>query len=212
MFTKSAECEIKSVGPDGGSGLEDGQFEAIVSVFNNVDSYGDVVMPGAFLDSLAEWDAKGLPVPVIWAHQWADMWSHIGATVEAREVEKGLYIKGQLDLENPSAAQVYKLLKQQRIAQFSFGFEVKEAGWGIRKNADGEEREVYELRKLGLYEAGPCLVGVNKDTELLAVKGLPPSQKASPERKGEKGPAAPAVPNVNQLVTWATISELMEEV
>jgi HK97 family phage prohead protease len=208
MFTKLATAEIKAVGPGESTDLDEGQFEAIVSVFNVVDSYGDVVMPGAFKDSLTEWEAKGMPVPIIWSHQWTDIWSHIGHAVKAEETEVGLKVRGQLDLENPTAAQTYKLLKQGRIGQFSFGFEVKEAAWGTRKSEDGSEQDVYELRKLGLYEVGPCLVGVNPQTELLAVKGQPPT-KISPERKGDPGSATP-VP-VRGALAWATVKEAQED-
>ena len=43
---------------------QEGTFEAIVAVFNNIDRYGDKIIPGAFADSLAEWQAKGRPIPV----------------------------------------------------------------------------------------------------------------------------------------------------
>lgn len=50
MKTKMFDAKVKAVGPDGG--LEEGQFEAIVSVFGNEDSFGDVVLPGAFKNDL----------------------------------------------------------------------------------------------------------------------------------------------------------------
>lgn len=208
MFTKEATAEVKALGDD----EPEGTFEALISVFNVVDSYGDVVMPGAFTDTLANWAAKGDPIPTIWSHQWSDIWSHIGGAVSATQTERGLLVKALLDLENPTAAQAYKLMKQRRITQFSFGFDVVEAGWGIRKNEDGVEQDVYELRKLDLLEVGPCLVGVNRSTELVSIKGQPPARQASvSERKAtEKGHAAPSN-RIKQLLVWNTIQEMQEE-
>lgn len=163
MHTRDYDVAVKAVGKD--DGLEDGQFEAIVSVFNTIDSYGDVVVPGAFTEDLEQWAASGDPLPVIWAHDWMDPFSHVGYSISATEDARGLKVKGQLDLDNPKALQVYRLLKGRRIKQFSFAFDVLEAGFGTR-----DDQEVYELRKLKVYEVGPCLIGVNQDTELLAVK------------------------------------------
>lgn len=44
-LVKDLQVDVKA-GPD--SGLAEGEFLAYASVFGNKDSYGDVVMPGAF--------------------------------------------------------------------------------------------------------------------------------------------------------------------
>lgn len=162
---KDFRAEVKAAGDGNGDGLEEGQFEAIVSVFGNEDSVGDVVIPGAFKDSLATWEAKGEPIPVIWSHDWADPFAHIGHVLEAKETDRGLWVKGQLDLENPTAVQVWKLMKSRRVTQFSFAYDIIDGGWG---QMDG--RDVYELRKLDIFEVGPCLLGANRETELIAAK------------------------------------------
>lgn len=163
MLTKDFNVKVKAVGT--ADGLEEGQFEAIVSAFGNIDSYGDVVMPGAFSDDLAEWKESGDPIPVVWAHDWSDPFSHIGVVLEAEETETGLKVRGQVDRDNAKAEQVLRLLKGRRIKQFSFAYDIQEAGW-----AERDDREVLELRKLKLYEVGPCLVGANQETELLSAK------------------------------------------
>ena len=152
--------------------LAEGEFEAIVSVFNTVDSVGDVVMPGAFKNTLAGFADKSAPVPVVWSHDWSDPFSHIGYSMSAEEVETGLKIRGKLDIEtNPKAAQVYKLLKGGRVRDFSFAYEIRDGGF--RESKDGDEPGLdtpYELRELELFEVGPCLVGAHRDTELLTIK------------------------------------------
>ncbi len=163
MQTKDFAAKVKAAGP--ADGLGDGQFKAVVSVFGNEDSVGDVVMPGAFKADLERWESKGDPLPVIWSHDWADPFSHIGSVVKAQETDAGLEVVAELDLDNPKAQQVYRLLKGRRVTQFSFAYDVEDAGWGEK---DG--REVFELRKLKVHEVGPCLIGANQETELLAVK------------------------------------------
>lgn len=149
--------------------LADGEIIALVSVFGNVDSFGDVVIPGAFSKSLIEWETRGDPIPFIWAHDWTDPFSHIGVIRGAEETDAGLRVRAFISPEerdlNAKAAQVYRLLKNRRVTQFSFAFDVKDGGWAER---DG--REVYELRELKIHEIGPCLLGVNQETELIAAK------------------------------------------
>lgn len=178
----SQQVRFKATTTAGTGALAAGQFRALVSVFDNTDSYGDVIRPGAFTESIAEWEAKGQRIPVIWSHDWGDPFSLVGSVVKATETAAGLEVIGEIseeDLEfNPKAAQVYRLLKAGRVNQFSFAYDVLEAGW-----AEQDGQEVYELRKLAILEVGPCLVGVNRETELLEIKGVNPADLAAFERE-----------------------------
>lgn len=168
--TKECPARIKAAGP--ADSLAEGQFVAIVSVFGNEDSVGDVVVPGAFADTLADWAAKGDPIPVLWSHDWSDPFSHIGVVMDAKETDQGLEVTGQIeDLDtNPTAQQVYRLLKGRRVTQFSFAYDVQEGAWVDTEDDQSNPYGYYELRKLTLYEVGPTLVGANQETELLAAK------------------------------------------
>ena len=152
---------------------DEGRFEAIVSVFGNVDFQGDRVMPGAFKTSIDRWQESGDPIPVIWSHDWGNPLAHIGfvdpGDVEEVETEGkarnkvgGLKVTGQIDLDNPFAAQVYRLMKERRVKEFSFAYDV------IRESP-GRDR-ANELHELDLIEVGPTLKGANPSTELLGVK------------------------------------------
>lgn len=162
MF-KARPATIKAAGTD--DGLQEGQFRALVSVFGNVDSYGDKVMPGAFSKTLAAWAETGDPIPIYWSHQLDDPDMNIGWVNpgDAQETADGLEVLGQLDVPDgsPKAAQVYRLMKGRRVGQFSFAYDVVDAA-----DVDG----VNELRELKLYEVGPTPIGANDQTELLAVK------------------------------------------
>lgn len=146
-----------------------GQFEAIVAVFNNVDRAGDMIIPGAFRRTLAFWEQKGRPIPVIFAHEWDNLDAHIGQVMEAKEVEEGLYVKAQLDMDEPFASRVWKKMRAGTLAEFSFAYDVVDAKL-VDNGEKAEPRYVNELRDLDLMEVGPCLVGMNPETELIAVK------------------------------------------
>lgn len=174
LLTKSIPVTHVKAGTN--DGLAEGQFEAFVSVFDVKDSYGDVVIAGAFVDSLAEWKASGNPIPVIWSHGYFDLANHVGWLLDAEEREidgkAGLWVKGQLDVspdpEDAQARKVSKLLKGKRVTQFSFSYDIVEAGWA----KSDEHGEFFELRKLNIHEVGPCLIGANRDTELLDAKAI----------------------------------------
>lgn len=165
MLTKTADIKLK-VGPD--DGLEEGQFVAYASVFGNRDSYGDVVMPGAFTEDLARWEKSGYPIPLLFGHNMSDPDFNIGHVVKAEEDAVGLKITGELDLTNPKGLQVYKLIKGRRINQMSFAYDEVDSGPGVH---DGEN--VWELRTLKLYEVSVVTIGANQETEILAVKQVP---------------------------------------
>ncbi|MFJ3258488.1 HK97 family phage prohead protease [Streptomyces sp. NPDC086771] len=170
--TKECSARIKAAGP--ADGLADGQFRALVSVFGNEDSMGDVIAPGAFAQVLAEWKATGDPIPVVWAHKWADPFAHIGSVIEATETPDGLEVLAQIeDMDtNPTAKHVHGLLKGRRIKQFSFAYEVGEGGWvETDDTASHPYGGYYEIKRFAsLFEVGPCLVGANQETALLAAK------------------------------------------
>ncbi|MDQ2626578.1 MAG: HK97 family phage prohead protease [Actinomycetota bacterium] len=165
MLTKSATIKLKA-GPD--DGLEEGQFTAYASVFGNVDSYGDVVMPGAFAKTLAEWTKSGNPIPLLFGHNMSDPDYNLGGVLSAEEDAVGLKITAQLDLENPKAAQTYRMLKGRRINQMSFAYDEIESG-----PATHDGNHVWELRELKLYEVSIVTLGANQETEILAVKSMP---------------------------------------
>src|SRR5690349_1520244 len=113
-----AEAAFKALGP--ADGEPEGTFEAVVSVFGNVDKFGDRVTEKAFDDTLARWREKaetnGARLPVIFSHDWKNPMSYIGSA-DPNEVKaipgRGLYVKGQVEhMEtNPVARQVYNLMK-----------------------------------------------------------------------------------------------------
>lgn len=165
MKVKDTALSARQVkaGPD--DGLEDGQFTAYASVFGNVDSYGDVVTKGAFADSLSSWGETGNPIPLLYGHNMSDPDFNIGHVKSAVEDDYGLLITSELDLENPKAAQVHRMLKGGRVNQMSYAYDVVDSG---PTEVDGVKAT--ELRQIKLYEVSVVAIGANQATEVLSVK------------------------------------------
>ena len=154
-------------------GLAEGEFTGYASVFGNKDSYGDVVLQGAFANTLAEWERKGVPIPLLWGHNTADPDFNLGEIVSAEEDDHGLKVHGRLDMESPKSAQTYRLLKSGRVNQMSFAYGVVDGAY-IQPEGEGKtwRDAYYELRELELYEVSIVPFGANQETEILAVKSV----------------------------------------
>lgn len=166
MQVKTCPAQIKAAGTH--EGTEEGIVEAIVAAYN-VDSVGDQIIPGAFKSTLARRKESGNPIPFVWSHQSNDPEYHIGEVLEAEEREEGLWVKARLDMDEPKAAKVYKLLKGRRITEFSFAYDVLSA------RPSEKSDQVTELHELEMFECGPTMIGANRQTQLVGVKADQPS-------------------------------------
>jgi HK97 family phage prohead protease len=203
--TASRRAEFKALPTT--DGTPDGVVEALVSVFNVVDEIGDKVLPGAFTDTLAEWAAKGDPIPFIWSHQWGNPDAHIGVITKAEETPDGLLVTAQLDLDRPFAAQVFHLLKERRVTQFSFGYEAKEYAWV--RDTDSTFGEIRELRKVSIFEAGPTLLGMNPETDLIRAASRPEPDQTPPTDSQTKSEDNPPCDDPATIALEQRAAELM---
>ena len=128
--------EIKAVN-------EDGLFSGYASVFEEIDSYRDIVKRGAFEKTLAESESKGRAVPILWQHDAA---KPIGVYTELKEDAHGLYVEGQLNMDVQQAREALSLLRQKALSGISIGYN------SVRYDTDVKSgvRRLYELK---LYEA-----------------------------------------------------------
>ena len=160
LETKTFQGQIKSIVREG----DVGAATALVAVYNNVDLGKDRIMPGAFDYTLGAWLSKGDPIPVIWSHMWDDPHAHIGwiEPKDAVSTDQGLEVKMQFDLGRPMADQVFHLLKNRRITQFSFGYTADK----YNLTEDPQHGQVRDLLQVSLFEVGPTLLGMNPETQL----------------------------------------------
>ena len=154
---------------------EEGKVKAVFSVFNDVDSDGDIVLPTSIKSGF---DPNNDEVPMVWAHQWD---KPIGRGKIVKDGEKAVF-DGEFFMDTDSGSEAYKLVKNMgNLQQWSFGFRVEDSEYGKFKKSDQEdEQEVRYLKSLSVYEVSPVLVGANQDTFTMAIK----SQNADTDEKG----------------------------
>lgn len=133
---------------------EQGIVEAYVSIFGNVDFAGDIIQEGAFAKSLLRKLPKG-----VWAHDWE---KPIAKTLEAKETSKGLYIKGQFNLETQRGKESFSDIKFGTIDEFSIGFRITDEEYN--------DKGIRIIKEAELYEWSPVLVGANPETHPISVK------------------------------------------
>ena len=118
----------------------DGVFEGYASLFNAEDLGRDVIMPGAFRDSLAARGVSG--VRMLFQHMPSEP---IGVWEELREDPRGLFVRGRLAAHVARADEVLALLRAGAIDGLSIGFRVVKAN---RDRLTGARR----IAKVDLWE------------------------------------------------------------
>jgi len=163
--------------PGAASMPAEGTVEGYAATFDRIpDAYGDVIKQGAFADTLKAWEENGKPIPLLYGHSTDDPAFNIGKVVEAHEDGKGLYVVAEFDEENEKAQYVRKLVKEGRLWQFSFAYEVLDGG--SVELEDGTE--AYELRKMNLFEVSLVQIPANQRAVVTDVKSAPVEQKDEP--------------------------------
>ncbi|WP_018231408.1 HK97 family phage prohead protease [Thioalkalivibrio thiocyanodenitrificans] len=133
-----------------------GIVEGIASPYGEQDAQGDVVMPGAFSDTLK----KRLPAMLLHHDQSkvAGKWS------EVRETDAGLLVRGQLALKTDAGREAYELSKADAVG-LSIGFRLAEGGADYAHGAR-------ILKKLDLFEISFVGVPAAAGARLTGVKNL----------------------------------------
>ena len=145
-----------------------GEFEGYGSMFGNIDFGGDMVMPGAFDKSLAEWNEKGVMPQLLGFHRNGNV---IGDWLEMREDSKGLYVKGKLWVNGDSrleeAQKAYNILKGTGPKGLSIGYSIED--YEVKEHERGQ---YYELKELKLYEVSVVGFGMNPQALVTGVKKM----------------------------------------
>ena len=158
-------AEVKFAGPE-----NDMSFSGYGAVFGNVDSYGDVISPGAFADTLAR--AKS-------TNDWPAMLSQhgsflggdgntpVGVWANMHEDQKGLVVEGKL-APTPRGQELYSLMKmtpRPAINGLSIGYVPKE--WSARSRPEDPRRT---LKKVDLMEVSIVTMPANPKARVTQVK------------------------------------------
>jgi HK97 family phage prohead protease len=100
----------------------DGTFAGYASVFGVEDMGHDVVMPGAFSQSLAKRGVRA--IKMLWQHQ---PHQPIGTWMSIKEDSHGLYVRGRLNLGVQRAQELLALLREGAVDGLSIGFKTEKA-------------------------------------------------------------------------------------
>lgn len=151
MKTKDIAIQVKALD-------EEGTFEGHGSIFNNIDGYGEKVMPGAFGETLAKHVREGTSPLMLWQHNPDEP---IGVWEDLAEDGKGLYGKGRLLMDVQSGREAYYRIKAGAVRGLSIGYrevEVEPSG------------TVRLLKKLDLLEISIVSFPANRRANVTAVK------------------------------------------
>lgn len=147
-------------------------FSGYGAYFGNVDSYGDVIAPGAFKDAIEQMKATG-EFPAMLAQHGMDTYTPVGVYTEIREDEKGLYVEGKL-ADTQMGRDLYALMKmtpRPAIKGMSIGFFTKEAEYKTAANAssfpEGCDRII---KSVDLMEISLVTFPANKKATVQSVK------------------------------------------
>ena len=152
---------------------EVGKVAGFFSTYDKTpDSYGDIIEPGAFTETLEKRKATGHPFPLCLNHDFSDV---IGACDSIEEKEKGPFVEASL-FDTGRAQEVRTWLKSGAIYQFSFAYDVLQ-----RRDPTEEEKKagvMNVLQKIELFEVSIVTVPANQNAVVTEVKGVEPETKA----------------------------------
>ena len=152
---------------------ENGIIEGYFSTYDETpDSYGDIIAPGAFTETIKKRQDSGHPFPLCFNHDFSKV---IGAVDSVEDTEKGHFIKAHF-LDTELAQDVRKMLQSEAIYQFSFAYDV--LGWE-RPTEEQAKRGIFNvLTKLEVFEISVVTVPANQNAVVTEVKSAEPSTKS----------------------------------
>ena len=157
---KFTALDLKHVDPDG-------TFAGYASLFNTEDMGRDIVLPGAFRDSLRERGPAG--IKMLYQHNPAEP---IGVWESLKEDSRGLLARGRLMLAVARAREVLALMRAGALDGLSIGFRAvaghRDKSSGIRRLAKIDLWEISIVTFPLLPEARVAHVKSDTDRRLLA--------------------------------------------
>ena len=167
-FVDFSMHEIKAGKDDDGSMT----FSGYGAYFNNVDSYGDVIVPGAFKNAVAYAKRTG-DYPAMMIQHGAEGYTPVGVFTKMVEDEKGLYVEGKL-ADTERGREYYTLMKMEprpAIKGMSIGYFTKKAEYPTEDNKKSFPKGCYrKILDVELVEISLVTVPANKKATVTGVK------------------------------------------
>jgi HK97 family phage prohead protease len=125
---------------------EKGTFKGYASIWNEIDSYGDQVVKGAFKKSLRE----SKKFPMLWSHKVDEPMGVIGGA----EDDLGLLVEGALNLEIQRARETRAMMIQAKDAGIPMGLSI---GYQTIVEEIDKSTSVRKLKEVKLWEISPVV-------------------------------------------------------
>lgn len=140
-----------------------GTISGYFSTYDRIpDSYGDIIAPGAFTDTIKAREESGHPFPLCWNH---DLNQIIGKVESIEDTEKGPLMTASF-FDTPLAQEKREIVKSGVVYQFSFAYDALD--WKETTLEDG--RKANELLKIDLYEVSIVPIPANQNAVMTEVK------------------------------------------
>ena len=179
----AASIERKEAGEDGVL-----HIKAYALAFGNVDSWGDIIAPGACDKFLASEDFKRMAL--CYQHNISEV---VGVITDAGVDEKGMWIEADV-LPTTTGKDVQTLIKAGAIKEFSIGYYATEYHF---EKVDGYAYDIRVLDAITIVEVSPVTRAANPQAVLLDAKNESAEQTA--EVKDEVQEDAPEIKEENHL-------------
>lgn len=159
MIRKRFACAFKA------TDLAKGLFEGHASIFHLPDDGDppDIMLPGAFTKTLAEWGPKGANRIKILALHRSD-WLPIGRPLELAEDEQGLFFRGKIS-DTVLGRDMLTLMQDEVITEMSIGFD-------LIKHEFDRALNIRRLHEVKLWEISPVTWAMHPHARIAAVKDL----------------------------------------
>lgn len=135
---------------------ETGTFKGYASIFGVIDSHRDMMMPGAFRQSLIQ----NPDIKLLWQHKPEEP---IGIFTHISEDGKGLYVEGTILMDVARGKEAFSLLKSGAIRGLSIGYNATEYDYD-------DETGVRFLRAVNVWEISLVTFPANEQALVTDIK------------------------------------------
>ena len=208
---KSAEArlEVKATSEDGIL-----HIKAYALAFGNVDSWGDIILPGACDAFLASPAADRMAL--CYQHDRATV---IGVITDKGVDSYGLWIEADI-LPTSTGKDVALLLKKGAVKEFSIGYRAVKYHYEKR---DGYDYDIRILEAIDIYEVSPVTIAANPAAILVSAKADPdhatqnettadPSARNSSQTKSENKMTPEEIKAMRESIEKAAAEKVAAEV
>ena len=166
-------------------------IKAYALAFGNIDSWGDIIMPGACDDFLKSADADRMAL--CWQHERKTV---IGIITDKGVDDYGMWIEADI-LPTTAGKDAALLLKSGAVKEFSIGWRPDKYHYEKR---EGYDYDIRILDAITVYEVSPVTIAANPSAIII-------SAKADPNHQSNSKPT-----NTNNIMTPEEIKAMRESI